>query len=152
MLERKVLVLIRIAIHQEVDVGTKTHLGEHLYVWIAFLERFVNEDTLSIKHFVVQLIAVVSRRIMSKDYSLISFMQLSSPQSFDQQWRSIDQENLRKPINIVPNILWNRLDWCDDYNLLLLFIKILGSQWQYKVLYGRVETTNNYMVFKVKEK
>lgn len=74
MLEWEILVLIRIAIHQEVDIRTKTHLCEHLYVWIAFLERFVNEDTLSIKHFVVQLIAIVGRRIMPKDNSLVGFV------------------------------------------------------------------------------
>ena len=60
MLESEILILVRISVHQKINIGAETHLSKNLNIRITLLQCLVNKDALSIEHLIIELIAVVS--------------------------------------------------------------------------------------------
>ena len=71
---------------QKVNIRAEAHFCENLNSWIAFLNSFVNKDTLGIKHFILQAMVIILSWIMSQNDSLVCLLNLSFSKDFKQQW------------------------------------------------------------------
>ena len=56
--------MVSTVLFQEVNVGTETHFRKDLNSRIAFLDSFVDKDTLSIKHFVLDRVVSILSWVM----------------------------------------------------------------------------------------
>lgn len=120
-------------------------------VRITLLNCLINENTLGIKHFVVDLRALVGGGVVAKDDCLISFMDLGFPENLQEKGRAIHEEYSREPVDRVPDVAGNRLDGCDNNYILLLAFEILCSKRQNEVHDRRVDTANHDVVLEFGE-
>lgn len=67
---------------QKVNVRAVRHLSEDFQIWIALLNRLVNENRLSIQHLVSDFRTRAGGRIVTEDDSFISLVDLSLSEYF----------------------------------------------------------------------
>ena len=122
LLVRSVAIFLQI-----VDVCGITKFSQNLKIRLAFFDRLINENGLSIKHFLFQFCARIGSGVMAQNNSLISLVNLRFSKHFNQKWRPVYQEYSWELRNSVPNVGWDCLNRCYDNNILLLALEILSS-------------------------
>ena len=88
---------------------------------------------------------------MTQNNRFVGFVNLGFSQNLNHERRSIDQEDSWESTDAVPNLTWDSLNRSYNNNVLLLALQVLCSKRKDKVHDGWVNTTNNYMVFKLRE-
>lgn len=135
---------------QEINIWLVKYFWKYLECWIDFLYCLIDENTLSVNHFIIHLrwSFSINCRIMSHNYSFVSFMNECLSQYFIRQWGAFYEENPWKFVNTFPDIPFN--NWWNYDNILLITFKILSSQRKNEMIDRRMKTTNYNMIWQLK--
>jgi len=118
---------------QEVNATCEAHFCHYLELGVALLDGFINKDALCVQHLVGKFGAGVGSRVVSKDHSFVSLVDLCFSQHFYQERAAVHKEDPWESANGVPNVGGNRLQRSDDDNVLLLALQIFRPEWKDKV-------------------
>ena len=88
---------------------------------------------------------------MSQNDSFVCLQDLSFAEDFNHQRRSVNSVDTRESTDGVPDSWWDRLHGSDDYDVLLLALKILCSKRENEVHDRTMNATDDNVVLKLRQ-